>query len=342
MSSKETIIAPWLLFIAALWAPSAEQVGDRGSDDGESYRGSSWYLSPPAPRPDGVSLFSLGHNAFRENFNLNTTMLNLGLGPNVDANAGIRMLLFGRLGIRFGYALRYPWNFSRSDLLQDYGTFAVAWYPSTATLENDSRLGRINGYLQNDPGIRPIFLYRNISRVNVLLVNRPDSVRFDAQSRFVYEHALDYHDQFYEVYLGTVLVQDHGFGEIAVRPFVSYTNSIGEARQVRPQKNLLENTTFSSLPPEFYNFAAAALLEYRFYVLRFLDSYRWYEDLHIAANYNLAYVHDESRDRGAAKTYYGGGLGFNLFGSVPFSFQVIVDADSTIGFSFFTSIIPAY
>ena len=331
----------WLISTLVLQVPGAVEMGEEVGDS-ESYSGSSWYFSPPSPRPNGVSLFSAGYNVFRDNFNLNVRMLNMGLGPNVDADTGIHMLFFGRLGLRLVYTLLYPWNFPRYDLAQHYGSFAVSWYPKNATLENDSRLGRINGYFRNDPDIRPILLYRNISRVNVLLVNRPSSLRFDAQGTFIYENALDYNDHFYEVDFGTVFVQDHGFGEIALRPFVSYTNSIGEVRRVSPQKNFLKNTTFSFLPPEFYNFAAAALFEYRFYVLSFLDSYRWYEDFYIAANCSLAYIHDESSGRGRVKMYYGGGLGFNLFGSVPFSFQLILDESGRFGFSFFTSIVPAY
>ena len=331
----------WLISTLVLQVPGAVEMGEEVGNS-EAYSGSSWYFSPPSPRPNGVSLFSAGYNAFRDNFNLNVRMLNMGLGPNVDADTGIHMLFFGRLGLRLGYTLLYPWNFPRYDLVQHYGSFAVSWYPKNATLENDSRLGRINGYFQNDPGIHPILLYRNISRVNVLLVNRPGSLRFDAQGTFIYENAPNYNDHFYEVDFGTVFVQDHGFGEIALRPFLSYTNSIGEARRVSPQKNFLKNTTFSFLPPEFYNFAAAALFEYRFYVLSFLDSYRWYEDFYIAANCSLAYIHDESSGRGRVKMYYGGGLGFNLFGSVPFSFQLILDESGRFGFSFFTSIVPGY
>ena len=277
----------WLISTLVLQVPGAVELGNEEAGNGPTYSGSSWYFSPPSPRPNGVSLFSAGYNTFRDNFNLNIRMLSMGLGPNVDADTGIRMLFFGRLGVRLGYTLLYPWNFSRYDLVQHYGSFA-------------------------------------------------------AQGTFIYETAPNYNDHFYEVDFGTVFVQDHGFGEIALRPFVSYTNSIGEARRVSPQKNFLKNTTFSFLPPEFYNFAAAALFEYRFYVLSFLDSYRWYEDFYIAVNYNLAYIHNENSGRGRVKMYYGGGLGFNLFGSVPFSFQLILDESGRFGFSFFTSIVPAY
>ncbi len=319
------------------------ELANSTKDAQKPYSASMWYFYPPSPRKKGVAFFTMGYNYYYQNFDLKATLLQLGLGSAYYADTNIMALFSGRVGVGVGYRFRYPFNVKKYKLMEHIGRFTLGWYPSNMFVSNTSRIGLMNLYAQDTQALLSMRVYRNTMSIGSMLVNLPDIVRLDTQARFVYDYAIDYDEHLYEVYFNASLVQDHGFGELALKPFVSYTNSIGDVKAIKAQKSLLQHMTFSIFGPvPFYNFAGGALFEYRFFFLSFLNSYQWYEDFYISASYNVAYIDDEARDVGEVKMYYGGAIGFNLFGSVPFSFQFLIDEDANMVFSIMSAIIPPY
>ncbi len=309
------------------------------------YTASSWYFRPPVPLRKGVSFFSTGYNYYYQNFDIDIKLFSVGISRGFAyASAGMRVLFYGLVSASAKYKFLYPLQGHKYKLMQHIGEFKLGWQPDNVAIYNTSNVGLMNLYVQKNNKLQSMRVYNNTSEIGVLLLDMPHNVRIDANMKFFYDHAIDYNENLYEVYFDTVFVQSHGFGQLGIKPFVSYTDSIGEVRHIKPEKNILRNTNFTIFgPTTFYNFAGGALLEYRFFFLSFLQRYKASEDLYLSVMYNVAYFNKKNDiDSGDVKMYYGGGLGFNIFGAFPLSVQFVVDEDNYMGFSIVSSIIPLY
>lgn len=329
-----------LLLYIVIHTYAQEELGD---EKPAPYTARSWYLRNPSPLRKGVSFFSVGYSYYYQNFDVDINVLNIGIIKEFYAETHVSALFYGLVGISVGYKFLYPLQVTKYELMQHIGQFELGWHPDNATLYNTSNIGLMNLYTQEHDELRSMRVYNNTSEIGILLLDMPKSVRIDANIKFFYDYAIDYDESIYEVYFDTVFVQSHGFGQLGIKPFVSYTDSIGTVSEIKPEKNFLKNTNFTvygTIP--FYNFAGGALLEYRFYFLNFLQQYKWYEDLYISATYNVAYLKQHDTEEGEVKMYYGGGLGVNIFGSFPLSAQFVMDEDFNMGFSIVSGIIPLY
>ncbi len=123
----------------------------------------------------------------------------------------------------------------------------------------------------------------------------------------------------------------HYWGEFSIMPYISYSEYFQDS-----EKNynigddyldtLMMTTITGSKEPyqALYNFLSYVHLEYRFY-LRFLPDA--FSSIYFVAYGNIGYGKEvgESFDDGTILYTAGGGVGYNMFGTVPMQFTVGVD-----------------
>lgn len=123
----------------------------------------------------------------------------------------------------------------------------------------------------------------------------------------------------------------HYWGEFSIMPYISYGEYFENSKKNYTiggdylNSLMMTSVTGSREPYEIlYNFLSYIHLEYRFY-LRFLPDA--YSSIYLVAYGNIGYGKEveQSFDNGTMLYTAGGGIGYNLFGTVPMQFTVGVD-----------------
>lgn len=308
----------------------------------DKYTGGSWFYNTPSGHFSGASFFSLGYDYFFENTDIKLTLFDIGNNGSFYLQPAVRFLFYSVFEIGMGYLFSMPPNEYYYEM-EHVGNVSFSFFPRNMKIINDSQFGIMRTrYDRESNRLMPFLMYRNITSFNYMLVNKP-LIRVDLNASFVYDYSVEYKESFYDLYADLTILQDHYYGEFAIKPFITYNDSIGTVSKIKDAQNFVKLTSFSIFgDPTLYNFAVGALAEYRFFFLKFLGGHQPYEDMYLSVTYSLGYINDKYNSDPKIVQYYGGGLGFDIMGMVPLSVQFIADDRNNIGFSVFTSIAPEF
>lgn len=317
-------------------------------DEERAYTKGNIYTNYPQFDPEGgFSFFSMGYNYFYNNTNIDWMFFDMGMGAGgYYVNPSVALLQKSLLSLELGYTFTYPYNPFAYDLMQHIGNAKIGAHLPHTIIDNDTQFGLFSTYYKADTQKRESLLFlKNTTGVSYVLLNMADIFRWDINSTFSYEYAVEHQEAFYNVQFNTILKQNHRFGEIAVKPLLAYVDAVGSSAYISNQRDFLDLTTYAMFGDvALYNGAGAVLMEYRLFLLSFLNTYQWYEDFYLAGTYNIAFLTTDPDDisQHEMKMYYGGGVGFNIFGGFPMSVQFLLDEDKNMGFSIVSTIIPRY
>ncbi len=339
----------WILICFAI------SIGHIYAEDNEdnSYNITSLYInySRVSTIIPGYSFISTGYRHHHHNFDVDVDFLDVGTGARLYASTGFSFSAFSIFQIGFGYIFTIPYNVTQYELIEHIGYTKIGLQFGDALLRNQTDVGiKSRFYLQGRAGLQSLFMMSNTTTLKYLLVQMEDIFSWHLAAGFTYDYSVKHQESLYQAQVETVLLQNHIYGELGLRLLFSYADAIGDISVLRRQRNFLSLTTTSmanaSIP--FYNIAAAAQSEYRFFFLKFLRTYKWYEDFYLAASYIVAYLGNNTRGTLDSSTvynlkhYFGVGIGFKIFGSFPMTLRVVFDEDRNIGFTIVSSILPLF
>lgn len=248
--------------------------------------------------------------------------------------------------MNLGYLFTYPYNPFDYALMEHIAQAGLGLQLKNTMLRTNGEFGLISSLYKNETLTHEqMMIFRSITPINHVLMNYVNFFRWDIGSIFTYDYAVEHEEALYQVELYSILKQNHLYGEFALKPLIAYTDSIGDVTYLKNQRNFIDLTSFSIFDdPQFYNFTVAAMSEYRFFFLKFLKSYKWYEDFYMSVTYNIAFLGKDNTDltQNDTKMYFGGGFGFNIFESFPMSAQLIMDEDGHFGYSIVSTVVPQF
>lgn len=228
--------------------------------------------------------------------------------------------------------------------LEHLGDFEIAYAFKNAKISYDLQVGSGNSRNDLHGGLSNTFQVNNFINISSLLyTDAANTLSLDTgisvrtmpdEEQYSYGFSARIPYTFY-----------HYWGEFGIMPFIAYSGYFEDSKKeyligTGYLNSLIMGAIAKDTEPYnvLYNFLSYVHVEYKFY-LRFLPDA--FSSIYLVAYGNIGYgtEYDESFNDGTMLYTVGGGIGFNMFGTVPMQITLGVDRLDNLVINYFISTI---
>ena len=214
--------------------------------------------------------------------------------------------------------------------LENYGQFRIGHYFENADISYNLNVGNLYSRSIHNKELSNTFkVNHNVSVSSLLFSDAANTLTLDTSFEI---NTMPNNDEYsYNFSARMPYTFYHYWGEFSIMPYIAYSEYFEDSKKNYSigdnYLNSLMMTTITGTEEQYqdlYNFLSYMHLEYRFY-LRFLPDA--FSSIYIVAYGNIGYGKKVLQSFNDGEILYtaGGGIGYNMFGSVPMQLTLGVD-----------------